>query len=56
MSALSTLAEPNLSPDVLAFAAEKGVTAYIPALVQVVRSAFPDRPLKILIEDDPELS
>jgi hypothetical protein len=52
----STLIVPDLSPEVLAFAAEKGVTEYLPALIQLAQRIYPDRPLKIVIEDDPELS
>jgi hypothetical protein len=51
-----TLAVPDLSPEVVAFAAEKGVTDYLACLVRLARRIYPDRPLKIVVEDDPEIA
>ena len=51
-----TLTVPDLSPEVLAFAAEKGVTEYLPAVYEMTRRIFPGYPIRVLVKDDPELS
>ncbi len=56
MTPRSTLAVTDLAPEVLTFAAEKGVTDCLPALMHLVQRIFPNRPLQIVVVDDPELS
>jgi hypothetical protein len=46
----------DLPPEVLTFAAEQGVAAYLPAVVQMTRQLFPHSPLTVQIEDDPEIA
>jgi hypothetical protein len=46
---------PDLSPEVLAFAKEKGVTAYIPSLWELVRAIYPGRNVRVVLDVDPEL-
>lgn len=43
-------------PEVLALAAERGVTAYLPAVLEMTRRIFPDASLSVLVEDDPEIA
>lgn len=45
-----------LPPEVLTFAAEQGVTDYLPAVLEMTRRIFPDVPLTVLVEDDPEIA
>jgi hypothetical protein len=47
---------PALSPEVCAFAAEKGVEKYLPALCELVRNIVPHAPLTVEVTEDPELS
>ncbi|HEY7311327.1 MAG TPA: hypothetical protein VH643_18340 [Gemmataceae bacterium] len=47
---------PDVSPDVLAFAKEQGVAAYLPAVLGMTRRIFPTYPLRIFTEDDPEIA
>src|SRR5437867_7295223 len=47
---------PAISPEVLAFAAERGVERYLPNVVAAVRRLFPDSRIDVLVEDDKELS
>ena|SRR5262245_56983984 len=42
-------------PDVLRFAAEQGVSAYLDPLLDATRRTFPGTPIETVIEDDPEL-
>jgi hypothetical protein len=46
----------DLPPEVLTFAAEQGVAAYLPAVVQMTRQLFPHSPLTVQVEDDPEIA
>ncbi len=50
-----TLAVPDLSPEVLAFAAEKEVTEYLPTLYDLVRVIYPGRTIRVVLDVDPEL-
>jgi hypothetical protein len=43
-------------PDVLAFAAEQGVSAYLDPLLHAARRAFPGAALEIDVEDNPEVA
>jgi hypothetical protein len=52
---MSTNALPAVSPEVTAFAAEAGVSAYLPAVVEMTGRIFPGAPLKTYLEDDPDL-
>ena len=56
MTEANTLPPPGLSPEVLAFAAEKGVSDYLPAVAEMVRRILPQAPLSVQVEEDPELS
>lgn len=44
------------SPEVSAFAAEQGVSAELPAVVELTRRLFPDATLSVIVEDDPEIA
>jgi hypothetical protein len=45
-----------ISPDVLTFAVEQGVDAYLPAVLAMTQRQFPDaRRIQLQIEDDPEI-
>jgi hypothetical protein len=50
-----TLADPDHSPEVRAFAAEKSVTEYLPPLFDLARSIYPVRNFRIVLDVDPEL-
>jgi hypothetical protein len=57
---MSTLSVPETAwqwpADVLAFADQQQVTAYLDALLQAVRQVFPTaESLRVLVEDDPEI-
>ena len=56
MTPTATLPMPELSPEVLAFAAEKGVAEYLPGVAAMVRRSFPHQRIDVLVKDDPELS
>jgi hypothetical protein len=45
---------PAVSPEVLAFAAERGVAAYFPAVLEMTRSTFPTSRLAVSVEADAE--
>jgi len=47
---------PEVSDEVRAFAQEKGVSAYLPGVVQMARVIFPQEKIIIRVENDPELS
>src|SRR5438874_1156912 len=47
----------DVPPEVLALAAEQGVAAYLPALVDLLRHVFPTaRRYGVVVEDDPEIA
>jgi hypothetical protein len=57
MSLLATsLPLPCVSPDVLTFAEEQGVSAYLPTLLALAQRIFPTWPIKVFLEDDPEIA
>ena len=43
-------------PDVMKFAVEQGVAAYLPPVLQMTEQIFPYVPLSVLLEDDPEIA
>ncbi len=45
-----------LSPEVLKFAAEQGVGDYLPAVLEMTQRIFPDAPLSVFVEGDPEIA
>jgi hypothetical protein len=47
---------PAVSPEVQAFAEQEGVTAYLPALMEMTRRIFPGAPLTVLVDEDPEIA
>jgi hypothetical protein len=48
---------PTVPPDVLAFAAEQEVGAYLPSVLAMTQRLFPDaRRWALLVEDDPEIA
>ena len=54
MTQTSSLPVP-IPPEVLAFAAEQGVDAYLPGVLEMTRKTFPDAALGVVVEDDPEI-
>ena len=42
--------------EVLAFAAEQGVTPYLPAVLEMTRRIFPAAQMSVVVEDDPEIA
>ena len=55
-SPTTTLPLPDVSPDVQAFAEKEGVAPYLPAVVAMTRRIFPTWPIKVFLEDDPEIA
>jgi hypothetical protein len=49
-------AVPAVPPEVYAFAEEQGVSAYLPAILEMTRAVFPKAPLNVCVRDDPELA
>src|SRR5438132_13851147 len=47
---------PVVPPEVWAFAEQHGVRAYLYPLLELVRRLFPQAPLTVLLEDDPEIA
>jgi hypothetical protein len=47
---------PAVAPEVSAFAEQEGVTAYLPAVIEMTRRIFPAAPLRVFVEDDPEIA
>jgi hypothetical protein len=56
MPVTTLLPPPTISPDVRAFAVEKGVEPYLPNVVALVRRLFPLAATHIYLEGDPELA
>jgi hypothetical protein len=57
MSSLTTMLPlPDVAPDVQVFAEKEGVAAYLPAVVAMTRRIFPSWPIKVFLEDDPEIA
>ena len=58
MSATLTSPPPPfvIPPEVIAFAAEKGASEYLPKLAAFLQQLFPGQTLTVKLEDDPELS
>jgi len=46
---------PELSPEVLAYAEERGVSAYLPSVREMTRKHFPHSAINVVVYDDPEL-
>jgi hypothetical protein len=42
--------------EVQAFAAEQGVSAYLPAVVDMTQRVFPSATVELVVEDDPEIA
>ncbi len=52
-----TQAPPEIIPaEVLAFAAQQGVTKHLPIVVAMTRRIFPNGPVSTLVEEDPEIA
>jgi hypothetical protein len=47
---------PAVSSEVQAFAEHEGVTAYLPAVLEMTRRIFPTVPMQVIVEDDPEIA
>jgi hypothetical protein len=45
----------SVPPDVAAFAAEQGVTEYLPGVLEMTQRVFPAAAISTLVEDDPEI-
>lgn len=57
MSSTATILPlPVVHPQVLSFAEEQGVVAYLPAVLAMTRRIFPTWPIKVLLEGDPEIA
>lgn len=56
MASLTTLPLPEVSPEVYAFAEKAGVADYLPAVLAMTRRIFPTWPLRVYLEDDPEIA
>lgn len=54
-STTTALPLPVVPANVLAFAEEQGVSAYLPAVLTMARQIFPTNPMKVFLEGDPEL-
>ena len=52
-TAQSSVAIP---PEVVAFAAEQGVSKELPAVVEMTQRVYPNVPLSVILEDDPEIA
>ena len=55
MSQTTTPDQANIPADVAAFAAERGVADYLPAVQALARRLFPNGPFEVRVEDDPEI-
>jgi hypothetical protein len=55
-STTTVLPLPDVSPDVLDLAEKEGVAAYLPAVLAMTRRIFPTWPIKVFLEDDPEIA
>ena len=55
-SSIASMPVPVAPPDVLGFAKEQGVLAYLPAMLEVTHRVFPTWPIKVFLEDDPEIA
>jgi hypothetical protein len=55
MSATTALPLPTISAEVRAFAEHEGVTAYLPAVLEMTRRIFPVAPMQVIVEEDPEI-
>jgi hypothetical protein len=52
----STVVPPiTVSPEVEAFAAEKGVTEYLPRVLEMARRLFPEYPIVVTVYEDHEI-
>jgi hypothetical protein len=49
-----TLSVPTIPPEVHTFAADKGVSRYLPAVIELARQAFPSSALGVSLEHDVE--
>jgi hypothetical protein len=54
--AVDTTPALAVPPDVAAFAAERGVADYLPAVQALARRLFPNGPFEVRVDDDPEIS
>lgn len=45
-----------LPPAVFAVAAEQGATAYLRPVLDLTHSVFPDRPVAVFVDEDPEIA
>jgi hypothetical protein len=52
--AATALPLPAVPPEVVAFAAERGAAEFLPTVVGLARSAFPNQPLAVFLEEDAE--
>lgn len=50
------VASMPIPPDVTAFAAEQGVSAELPVVVEMTRRLFPEAEMFVQTEDDPEIA
>jgi len=55
-SSTASLPVPIASSEVQAFAEEQGVMEYLPGVLALARRIFPVWPIKVFLEDDPEIA
>ena len=55
-STTTALPLPEVTSDVWTFAEQQGVAAYFPAVLAMTRRIFPTWPVKVFLEDDPEIA
>jgi hypothetical protein len=56
MNSTTMLPLPVIPPEILTFAEEEGVTAYLPAVLAMTRRIFPTRPITVIVTEDPEIA
>ena len=51
-----SLPVPTVPPEVLDFATDQGVRDYLPAVLALARRIFPEAPMTVMLDEDPELA
>lgn len=53
-NSLATLSRPTIPPEVQEFAAQKGVSGYLDAVIDLARQGFPSSALRVSVGQDDE--
>jgi hypothetical protein len=53
---LEEMAGAREESEVIAFAAEQGISSVLPAVLEMTQRVFPGTPLRVAIEEDPEIA